>query len=107
RSGIPAAPEMAVQTAGDAVRAAERFGYPVVMKILSPDILHKSDIGAVKLNIRDADGVRAAHDAILTAAATHAPQAAITGVLVAKQLTGGVECLMGINRDPTFGPMAV
>lgn len=106
-AGINAAPEKAVQSAEAAVAAAERVGYPVVMKILSPDILHKSDIGAVKLNIRDADGVRAAHADILSAAATHAPDARVSGVLVAKQLSGGVECLMGINRDPTFGPVAV
>ncbi|SEK09016.1 CoA binding domain protein [Marinovum algicola] len=105
-AGIAAAPEQAVQTAEEAVAAAARFGYPVVMKILSPDILHKSDIGAVKLNICDADGVRDAHAAILEAAA-HVPGARISGVLVAKQLSGGIECLMGINRDPTFGPMAV
>ena len=77
------------------------------MKILSPDILHKSDIGTVKLDLRNADAVRAAHVDILKAAQTHAPNAAVTGVLVAKQLSGGVECLMGINRDPTFGPIAV
>ena len=106
-AGIPAAPERAVQDVEAAVRAAEDFGYPVVLKILSPDILHKSDIGAVRLDICDAKGVRAAYAAIMDAAATHAPQAAIRGVLVAKQLSGGVECLMGINRDPTFGPIAV
>ncbi|NDW02268.1 MULTISPECIES: acetate--CoA ligase family protein [unclassified Salipiger] len=106
-AGIAAAPEQAVQSADEAVATAEAFGYPVVMKILSPDILHKSDIGAVKLNIRSAEAVRTAHADILKAAQTHAPNAAVTGVLVAKQLSGGVECLMGINRDPTFGPVAV
>lgn len=106
-AGIASAPEIAPQDAEKAVQAAEGFGYPVVMKILSPDILHKSDIGAVKLNIQDADGVRQAYADILEAAKTHAPEAQITGVLVAKQLSGGVECLMGINVDPTFGPVAV
>lgn len=106
-AGIAAAPEQAVQSAEEAVKAAESLGHPVVMKILSPDILHKSDIGAVKLNLRDAAEVRAAHAEILAAAARHAPEARVTGVLVAKQLSGGVECLMGVNRDPTFGPVAV
>ncbi|MDF1834442.1 MAG: acetate--CoA ligase family protein [Alteraurantiacibacter sp. bin_em_oilr2.035] len=106
-AGIAAAPECGVQDVEAAIEAAEGFGYPVVMKILSPDILHKSDIGAVKLNIRDAKGVRAVYAAILAAAAEHAPHAVVNGVLVAKQLSGGVECLMGINRDPTFGPVAV
>ena len=107
QAGITAAPEQAVQSADAAIAAAEAFGYPVVMKILSPDILHKSDIGAVKLGLGDAQAVRAAHSEVLEAAKDHAPEAKVTGVLVAKQLTGGVECLMGINRDPTFGPVAV
>ncbi|WP_114389318.1 acetate--CoA ligase family protein [Notoacmeibacter marinus] len=106
-AGIAGAPERAVHSAGDAVSAAEELGYPVVLKILSPDIAHKSDIGAVELDITDGDGVRAAHAAILAAVAEQAPEASINGILVAKQLSGGVECLMGINRDPTFGPVAV
>lgn len=107
QSGILSAPEQAVRNVEDAVSAAETFGYPVVMKILSPDILHKSDIGAVKLNLNDAAAVRTAYAQILDAAVQHAPDAKISGILVAKQLSGGVECLMGINRDPAFGPMAV
>ncbi|SNT76634.1 acetate--CoA ligase family protein [Paracoccus seriniphilus] len=107
KAGIAAAPELAVTSAEAAVLAAEAFGYPVVMKILSPDILHKSDIGAVKLNIANACAVREAYDTILSAAQAHALDAAVTGVLVAKQLSGGIECLMGIHRDPTFGPVAV
>ncbi|WBU56274.1 acetate--CoA ligase family protein [Paracoccus sediminicola] len=105
--GIEAAPERTVNDADEAVTAADGLGYPVVLKILSPDILHKSDIGAVKLNIQSADEVRTAYAEILDAAATRAPGATVTGVLVARQLSGGVECLMGINRDPTFGPVAV
>lgn len=107
KAGINAAPETATNSVEEAITAAEGFGYPVVMKILSPDILHKSDIGAVKLNIRDAAGVRKAYDEILAAAAQHVPDAQIKGVLAAKQLSGGVECLMGINNDPSFGPIAV
>jgi acetate---CoA ligase (ADP-forming) len=106
RSGVAAAPERVAANADEAAAAAEAVGFPVVMKILSPDIVHKSDIGAVKLNIADADAVRRAHDEILSAVARHAPEAAVRGVLVARQLAGGVECLMGINRDPTFGPVA-
>ncbi|RJK96597.1 CoA-binding protein [Paracoccus aestuarii] len=106
-SGIAAAPERTVADADEAARAAEELGFPVVLKILSPDILHKSDIGAVRLNLRDAAAVRQAHAAILQAAATHAPDARISGVLVARQMPQGVECLMGVHRDPTFGPVAV
>lgn len=107
KAGITCAPETRTKDVQEAVTAAEALGYPVVMKILSPDIIHKSDIGAVKLNIGSAEDVRMAFDQIMQAAKTHAPDAEIGGILVAKQLTGGVECLMGINRDPTFGPVAV
>lgn len=106
-AGIPAAPQEAVQGAEAAIASAERMGYPVVMKILSPDILHKSDIGAVRLDIGNADAVREAYVAIKQAVEEKAPAARIEGVLVAKQLSGGIECLMGVSRDPTFGPVAV
>ena len=106
-AGIDAAPEQAVHSAESAVLAAEALGFPVVMKILSPDILHKSDIGAVKLNLNGPEAVRAAYADILAAASTRAPDAEVKGVLVARQLSGGVECLMGISRDPTFGLIAV
>jgi acyl-CoA synthetase (NDP forming) len=107
QAGIAAAPEYAVQAAGEAVQAAEKLGYPVVMKILSPDIMHKSDIGAVKLNVAGADAVQTAFSEIMKAVKDHSPEAELNGILVAKQLSGGVECLMGVNRDPTFGPVAV
>ena len=106
-AGIASAPERAIADADAAVRAADELGYPVVLKILSPDIVHKSDIGAVRLNLRDAAAVREAHAAILRAATSQAPGARINGVLVARQMSGGVECLMGVHRDPTFGPVAV
>ena len=105
-AGLPAAPERAVTTAQAAASAAREIGFPVVMKILSPDILHKSDIGGVQLNINDETAASAAYNAIMRAATEHAPNAQITGVLVAKQVSGGVECLMGINRDPSFGHVA-
>ena len=106
-SGIPSAPEAACSTAAEAVLAAARFGGEVVMKILSPDILHKSEIGGVLLGVAGADAVRAGFDTLLDRARTRAPAARIEGVLVAKQLQGGVECILGIHRDPVFGPVAV
>ena len=77
------------------------------MKILSPDILHKSEIGGVLLNVADADAVRAGVATLLERARIAAPAARIEGVLVAKQLSGGTECIMGIARDPVFGPVAM
>jgi acyl-CoA synthetase (NDP forming) len=106
-AGIASAPEAECATVEQAVAAAERFGYPVVMKILSPDILHKSEIGAVLLDVSDAAAVRDGFALLLDRAKTAAPTAKLDGVLVAKQLKGGVECILGIHRDPVFGPMAM
>ena len=106
-AGIASAPEAACATADAAVAAAERFGFPVVMKILSPDILHKSEIGGVLLDVADAGAVRDGFSLLLDRAKTAAPAARIEGVLVAKQLKGGVECILGIHRDPVFGPVAM
>jgi acyl-CoA synthetase (NDP forming) len=106
-AGIPAAPERACASIEDAVAAAQSFGFPVVMKILSPDIIHKSEIGGVLLHVADADAVRTGFSTLLDRARTAAPSARIEGVLVAKQLRGGVECILGINRDPVFGPVAM
>lgn len=106
-AGIPCAPEANAKNVNDAVTAAHSLGYPVVMKILSPDIIHKSDIGGVMLNLASSENVEDAFHSIMQAVKTHAPDVKTSGVLIAKQLTGGVECLMGINCDPTFGPVAV
>ena len=107
RAGIASAPEAECVSADQAVAAAEKFGFPVVMKILSPDILHKSEIGGVLLDVSDAAAVREGHALLLQRAKAAAPSAKIEGVLVAKQLRGGVECILGIHRDPVFGPIAM
>jgi acyl-CoA synthetase (NDP forming) len=106
-AGIASAPEAACASVEEAVAAAQRFGFPVVLKILSPDILHKSEIGGVLLDVANADAVRLGFAALLDRAEAAAPAARIEGVLVAKQLKGGVECILGIHRDPVFGPMAM
>jgi acetate---CoA ligase (ADP-forming) len=106
-AGIASAPEAACSAMDEAVAAAQRFGFPVVLKILSPDIMHKSEIGGVLLDVADAAGVRSGFALLLDRAKAAAPDARIEGVLVAKQLKGGVECILGIHRDPVFGPMAM
>jgi acyl-CoA synthetase (NDP forming) len=106
-AGIDPVPERACQTADDSVAAACAMGFPVVLKILSPDILHKSDIGGVLLDIADEGAVRHGHAELLRRAAARAPSARIDGVLVARQLRGGMECILGIHRDPVFGPVAM
>lgn len=106
-AGIACAPEQACASVEEAVAAAERLGFPVVMKILSRDILHKSEIGGVVLDVADADAVRRNFELLLERARAHLPNAVIEGVLVARQLSGGVECIMGVQRDPVFGPVAM
>lgn len=106
-AGITSAPEQACASVEEAVAAAELFGFPVVMKILSPDILHKSEIGGVLLGVSTDAAVRDGYDLLLARAHRAAPDARIEGVLVAKQLQGGVECILGIHRDPVFGPIAM
>src|SRR5690348_8097871 len=106
-AGIASAPEQACDSADAAAAAADSFGYPVVMKILSPDIVHKSEIGGVLLNVADRAAVRDGYELLLSRAKQAAPRARIEGVLVAKQLQGGVECILGIHRDPVFGPIAM
>jgi acetate---CoA ligase (ADP-forming) len=106
-AGIASAPERACATADEAVAAAREIGFPVVLKILSPGIAHKSEIGGVLLGVADDDAVRRGFATLLDRAAGAAPAARIDGVLVARQLSGGVECILGIHRDPVFGPMAM
>jgi acyl-CoA synthetase (NDP forming) len=107
-AGLPVLPTQAAVDADAAVAAAQRLGYPVVLKLLSAAVLHKSDVGGVRLNLRDADAVRAAHAAILADAARRAPGARMDGVLVAPMLgEPGVECILGVQRDPAYGPVVM
>ena len=106
-AGILSAPEQACDSVAEAVAAADLFGFPVVMKILSADILHKSEMGGVLLNVNSVEAVRDGYDLLIARAKRAHPTARIEGVLVAKQLHGGVECILGIHRDPVFGPIAM
>ncbi len=107
QAGIASAPEEVCVEIETAVIAAKKIGFPVVMKIVSPDILHKSEIGGVLLDIHDEAAVREGFDLLMQRGKTAAPQARLEGVLVAKQLKGGVECILGIHQDPVFGPVAM
>jgi acyl-CoA synthetase (NDP forming) len=107
QAGIASAPEEVCVEIEAAVIAAKKIGFPVVMKIVSPDILHKSEIGGVLLDIHDEATVREGFALLIQRGKTAAPQARLEGVLVAKQLKGGVECILGIHQDPVFGPVAM
>jgi acetate---CoA ligase (ADP-forming) len=104
---VPVTLDASAQSAGGAVEAARRVGYPVVMKIDSPDILHKTEADAVRLGLADDDAVRAAYEQIVANAKRYAPDAAINGVSVQEMVTGGVETIIGVKYDPQLGPMLV
>lgn len=107
KAGIACVPEQVCRTADEAAAAAQSFGFPVVMKIVSADILHKTEIGGVMLDIADPVAAAAAFATLQDRAKRAVPKARIEGVLVARQLKDGVECILGIHRDPVFGPMAM
>jgi acetyltransferase len=90
---------------GKAVHLAHRMGFPVALKIDSPDILHKSDWGGVRLNIQSAVQLRDAYEKILQDAAHKFPSALVNGVVVSAMAAPGLELLIGMNRDPQFGPV--
>ncbi|MGE8616569.1 MAG: acetate--CoA ligase family protein [Achromobacter spanius] len=107
QAGLPV-PDCTLATDADAaVAAAMRATGPVVLKVVSPDILHKSDVGGVKLNLSGEDAVRHGHAAILDSVRTHCPAARIDGVLVAPMAPKGVECIVGMHSDPVFGPVVM
>ena len=106
-SGLPVTPARHVQSRDEALRHARALGFPVVMKVVSADITHKSDVGGVVLDIRDEDAAAHAYDRIVAAVAKAAPQARIQGVLVAPMVRGGVECILGARRDPVLGPVVM
>jgi acetyltransferase len=93
-------------TPDDAVDLASQIGYPVVLKIASPDILHKTDIGGVKVGLESAEEVRDAFELMVYRAQRYLPQAHLWGCLVQQMVpAGGQEVLVGMNRDPQFGPL--
>jgi acetate---CoA ligase (ADP-forming) len=93
------------RSAEEAVAAAQAIGRPVALKVQSDDIAHKTEAGAVALNVFGADAVRAAYDRVLGSAKRHAPAARIAGVLVQPMAAPGREIILGVNRDPTWGLM--
>jgi len=105
--GIPLPLSVLAADADAAVGAAEKVGYPVVLKISSEDILHKSDAGGVKVGLADADAVRAAFEAIMAAARNYKADAHIDGILVQQMAPEGREVIIGVNRDAQFGPIVM
>jgi len=107
--GIPVTRPVAAASADEAVRAADEVGYPVVLKILSPDITHKTDVGGVLLDFAEAGAVRSGFSAMLATVARKAPGARLEGVTVQKMVRAaeGLEMILGIKKDPTFGTIVM
>jgi acetyltransferase len=103
--GVASAREVLATSAEAAVEAAERLGFPVALKVDSPDILHKTEAGAVRLNLCDSAQVRTAYAEILASAKAYAPQARIGGVSVQEMVGDGVEVIVGVSCDPQLGPV--
>ena len=101
--GLPVTRIEVVEAEDDAVRVAEGFGFPVVLKIVSPQVLHKSDAGGVLINIRDAEGVREGYEKIIENVKARVPDAEITGILVQEMAPDGTQVIVGSTKDPTFG----
>jgi acetyltransferase len=101
--GFNVLPTELAKTGEEAVQLAEGMGYPVVMKIVSPQIIHKSDAGGVKINIGDAETVRNAYDEIINSAKAYNADAQIDGILVQKMAPKGEEVILGATRYPKFG----
>ena len=103
--GLQAPPSEIAETAEKAVEIAAEMGYPVVLKIASPDILHKTDVGGVKVGLQNATDVRDAFDLITYRSQRYLPEARLWGCQVQKMVPSGLEILIGMNRDPQFGPL--
>jgi acyl-CoA synthetase (NDP forming) len=103
--GVPVPGYGLAKSEDEAVQLAEKIGYPVVLKVVSPDIVHKSDVGGVIVDVRDSEGVRRAYREIMENVKKHAPNARLVGVLVQKMAPkGAIEVIVGGLRDPVFGP---
>ena len=104
--GIPLVPSIMAQSASGSINAADKLGYPCVLKVASVDIPHKTELGALRLGLESREAVQKAYGEMLANVRAKKPNANIEGVLVQKQLKG-VECLLGISRDDQIGPTLV
>ena len=102
--GIPVTKFELAKSEAQAVKFAEKIGYPVVLKIVSPDVVHKSDVGGVAVNLKDSKSVREAYSQILKNVKKHNTKAKIVGVLVQEMAPQSTEVIVGVTKDPQFGP---
>lgn len=107
RSGVPFIEELLAGSVDEAADFAARTGLPLAMKVSSPQILHKTEIGGVALNVTGPEEARAAHDRLCANAARNAPAAVLEGILCAPMAPKGIECILGTILDPVFGPFVM
>jgi acetate---CoA ligase (ADP-forming) len=105
--GFPVVRETLVTSADEAVAAANAFGYPVVAKVVSPHVTHKGVLGGVRLNLASPEDVRGAVRSMRDAIQSGSPNAVLTGFVVQPMVPPGIEVILGIKRDPQFGPTLV
>ncbi len=105
QAGMPVAGAQLARDAKEAAKAAQSLGFPVVLKIVSPDVTHKSDVGGVKVGLQSAAEVQAAFSEIVASVKKHQPEARIEGVAVQKMAPQGIEVIVGMSKDPQFGPV--
>lgn len=104
---IPTPPTVLTHTADESAGVAEQMGFPVVMKVCSPEILHKTDVGGVKVGLRTREEVARAFEAIMVSVSKFLPQVPILGITVQKMVEGGKEVIVGFSRDLQFGPLVM
>jgi acyl-CoA synthetase (NDP forming) len=104
-AGVPVVEARLAQTKAEASALAKKMGFPVVLKIVSPDVIHKSDSGGVVLGLDNATQVGEAYSKIISAVKKHYPKAKIQGVSVQKMAKPGVEVIIGMTKDAQFGPV--
>ncbi len=103
--GLPVPKAGLARSVDEAVEIARRVGFPVVLKVVSPDIVHKSDVGGVIINVKNEEEVIKAYNSIASNVAKKAPEAKVVGILVQEMVPSGLEVIVGATRDPTFGPV--
>lgn len=103
--GIPVVEAKLARTKKEAVSISKEMGFPVVLKVMSPDVIHKSDSGGVKLGLKNGTQVGVAYSEIVSSVKQHYPKAKIQGISVQKMARSGVEVIIGMTKDAQFGPV--
>jgi acyl-CoA synthetase (NDP forming) len=105
RAGVPVVETKLAKNQKEAVSISQKIGFPVVLKIVSPDVIHKTDAGGVKIGLENVSEVKKAYNDILTSVKKQVPRALVHGISVQKMARPGVEVIIGASQDPQFGPV--